>query len=126
MSVRVVMLRTWLLTQGGVPMTDRLVPTQATSGAGVIFEYRVAGIMLSRLLRGAHVPVGTAQPLFRLGLQRRNAGYPLDDIVAHTLPRAESSIVPIIQIQVKKSIHIATQGEDAPFVKVMSAAIEVC
>src|SRR5215472_17608318 len=106
MSVRVVMLRTWLLTQGGVSVTDRLVPTHATGGAGVIFEYRVAGIMLSRLLRGAHVPVGTAQPLIRLGLQRRNAGYPLDDIVAHALPREGSSTAPIIQIQVKKSLHL--------------------
>lgn len=55
-------------------MTERLVSTQASSGAGTIFEYRVAAIMLGRLLRGAHVPVGTAQPLARVGLQRRNAG----------------------------------------------------
>lgn len=105
-------------------MTERLVSTQATSGAGTIFEYRVAAIMLGRLLRGAHVPVGTAQPLARVGLQRRNAGYLLDDIVAHTLPREASPVAPIIQIQVKVSLPIATKGEDAAFVKIMAAALD--
>jgi hypothetical protein len=107
-------------------MAERLTSPQATGGAGVIFEYRVAGLMLSRLLRGAHVPVGTEQPLLRVGLQQRNAGYPLDDIVAQTLPREGSPVAPIIRIQVKKSLRIATQDEDAAFVKVMAAAIEVC
>src|SRR5712691_12679201 len=107
-------------------MTERLTSPPATGGAGVIFEYRVAGIMLSRLLRGAHVPVGTVLPLLRVGLQQRNAGYPLDDIVAHTLPREGCTVAPIIQIQVKKSLRIATQNEDAAFVKVIAAAIEVC
>lgn len=107
-------------------MTERLVSTQATSGAGTIFEYRVAAIMLGRLLRGAHVPVGTAQPLARVGLQRRNAGYPLDDIVAHTLPREASPVAPIIQIQVKVSLPIATKSEDAAFVKIMAAALDAC
>jgi hypothetical protein len=106
-------------------MTERLVSTQATSGAGTIFEYRVAAIMLGRLLRRAHVPVGTAQPLARVGLQRRNAGYPLDDIVAHTLPRDASLVGPTIQIQVKMSLLIA-KGEDAAFVKVVAAALDAC
>jgi len=107
-------------------MAGRLVSTQATSGAGTTFEYRVAAIMLSRLLRGAHVPVGTAQPLARVGLQRRNAGYPLDDIVAHTLLREASPIAPVIQIQVKASLPIATKDEGAAFVKVMAAALDAC
>ena len=107
-------------------MAERLVSTQATSGAGTIFEYRVAAIMLGRLLRGVHVPVGTAQPLARVGLQRRNAGYPLDDIVVHTLPREASLVAPAIQIQVKASLPIATKDEDAAFVKVMAAALDAC
>jgi hypothetical protein len=107
-------------------MAERLVSTQATSGAGTIFEYRVAAIMLGRLLRGAHVPVGTTQPLARVGLQRRNAGYPLDDIVAHTLPREASLVAPAIQIQVKVSLPIATKDGDAAFVKVMAAALDAC
>jgi hypothetical protein len=107
-------------------MTERLVSTQATSGAGTIFEYRVAAVMLGRLLRGAHVPVGTAQPLMRVGLQRRNAGYPLDDIVAHTSPREASSAAPTIQIQVKVSLPIATKDKDAALVKVMTAALSAC
>jgi hypothetical protein len=107
-------------------MTERLVSTQATSGAGTVFEYRVAAIMLGRLLRGAHPPIGTAQPLARVGLQRRNAGYPLDDIVAHTLPRESSPVVPTVQIQVKVSLSIATKDKDAAFVKVMAAALDAC
>ena len=43
----------------------------ATGGAGTIFEYRVAAIMFSRLLRGAHIPVGIRLPLARVGLQQR-------------------------------------------------------
>jgi len=107
-------------------MAGRLVSTQATSGAGTIFEYRVAAIMLGRLLRGAHVPIGAAQPLARVGLQRRNAGYPLDDIVAHSLPREASLVAPTIQIQVKVSLAIATKDEDAALVKVMAAALDAC
>jgi hypothetical protein len=107
-------------------MTERPVSTQATSGAGTVFEYRVAAIMLGRLLRSAHVPVGTAQPLARVGLQRRNAGYPFDDIVAHTAPREASFIAPTIQFQVKVSLPIATKDKDAAFVKVMAAALNAC
>jgi hypothetical protein len=107
-------------------MAGGLVSTQATSGAGTIFEYRVAAIMLGRLLRGAHVPVGTAQPLARIGLQRRNAGYPLDDIVAHTFAREASLAAQVIQIQVKTSLTIATKDESAAFVKVMAAALDAC
>lgn len=107
-------------------MAGGAVSTQATSGAGTIFEYRVAAIVLGRLLRGAHLPVGTAQPLAQVGLQRRNAGYPLDDIVAHTLPREASLAAPVLQIQVKVRLPTAAKDEDAAFVKVMAAALETC
>jgi hypothetical protein len=107
-------------------MTGRFVSTQATSGAGTTFEHRVAAIMISRLLRGAHVPFGIAQPLAQLGLQRRNAGYHFDDIVAHTLPREASPVAPTMQIQVKVSLRIATKDKDAAFVKVMAAALDAC
>jgi hypothetical protein len=107
-------------------MAGGLVSTQATSGAGTIFEYRVAAVMLGRLLRGAHLPVGTAQPLAQVGLQRRNVGYPLDDIVAHTLPREASLAAPVLQIQVKVKLPTATKDEGSAFVKVLATALETC
>ncbi len=102
-------------------MAGLLTSPQATGGAGVIFEYRVAAIMLSRLIRGATVPVGTQLPIFRVGFQQRNAGYALDDIVAHTLPRGNSP-APRIQFQAKKRIGITAQ--DREFRRVMAAAVE--
>ena len=102
-------------------MAGQLTSPQATGGAGVIFEYRVAAIMLSRLIRGATVPVGTQLPIFRVGFQQRNAGYALDDIVAHTLPRGNSP-TPRIQFQAKKRIGITAQ--DREFRRVMAAAVE--
>ena len=101
-------------------MAERLTSPQATGGAGVIFEFRVAAIMLSRLIRGATVPVGTQLPIFRIGFQQRNAGYALDDIVAHTLPRGNSP-APRIQFQAKKRIAITAQ--DREFRRVMAAAV---
>lgn len=101
-------------------MVELLTSPQATGGAGVIFEYRVAAIMLSRLIRGATVPVGTQLPLFRVGFQQRNSGYALDDIVAHSLPRGNSP-APRIQFQAKKRIGITAQ--DREFRRVMAAAV---
>jgi hypothetical protein len=89
----------------------------------VIFEYRVAAIMLSRLIRGATVPVGPQLPIFRVGFQQRNAGYALDDIVAHALPRGNTP-APRIQFQAKKRIGITAQ--DREFRKVIAAAIVTC
>jgi len=102
-------------------MAGQLTSPQATGGAGMVFEYRVAAIMLSRLIRGATVPVGTQLPIFRVGFQQRNAGYALDDIVAHLLPRGDSP-PPRVQFQAKKRIGITIQ--DREFCKVMAAAVQ--
>jgi hypothetical protein len=95
----------------------------AAGGAGVIFEYDVAAILLSRLLRGASVPVGIHGPVAQVAFQQSNEGYPLDDVVAygHADPPA---IAPSIQVQVKRRVK-ATAG-DAEFVKVMTAAVAAC
>ena len=87
----------------------------------MVFEYRVAAIMLSRLIRGATLPVGTQLPVFRVGFQQRNAGYMLDDIVAHALPRGDSP-APRIQFQAKKRIGVTAQ--DREFCKVMATAVK--
>ncbi len=102
-------------------MAQQLVSPLATGGDGVVYEYQVAAIMLSRLLRGAHVPVGIDLPISRVALQQRNGGFPLDDIVAY----AGSDDDPVtIQIQVKRTLRL-TRG-NPHLVAVMAAAAEVC
>jgi hypothetical protein len=95
----------------------------STGGAGVIFEYDVAAILMSRLLRGVSVPVGIHAPVARVAFQQSNEGYPLDDVVAwgHA---DQSTVAPSIQIQVKRRIKI-TAG-DSDFTKVMAAAVAAC
>ena len=85
----------------------------------MIFEYRVAAIMLSRLIRGATVPVGISSPS-SASASSSAAGYALDEIVAHTLPRGNSP-APRIQFQAKKRIAITAQ--DREFRRVMAAAV---
>ena len=101
-------------------MAEQLTSPLSTGGAGVVFEYRVAAIMFSRLLRGAHIPVGIQLPVARVALQQRNEGYPFDDIVAYAGSRDDG---PRIQIQVKRSLKVT--GQNAEFVKVMEAALDV-
>jgi hypothetical protein len=95
----------------------------STGGAGVIFEYDVAAILMSRLLRGASIPLGIHGPLARVAFQQGNEDYPLDDVVAygHADPPA---IPPSIQVQVKRRVK-ATAG-DAEFAKVIAAAVAAC
>jgi hypothetical protein len=78
---------------------------------------------MSRLLRGASIPVGIHGPVARVAFQQGNEGYPLDDVVAsgHADPPA---VAPSIQIQVKRRVR-ATAG-DVEFVKVMAAAVAAC
>ncbi|GAB3878092.1 hypothetical protein GCM10027612_01830 [Microbispora bryophytorum subsp. camponoti] len=99
-------------------MTDRPSSPKATGGAGTIFEYQFAAIMFSRLLRGAHVPIGIQLPLDRVGLQQQVTGHPFDDLVAHGFPAPAG---PRIQMQVKQKIHI--RGKDQDFIKVVAAAL---
>ena len=46
---------------------------------------------------GGLISQSARPPLAQVGLQRRKAGYPLDDIVAHTLPREASLAAPVLQ-----------------------------
>jgi hypothetical protein len=78
---------------------------------------------MSRLLRGASVPVGFHGPVARVAFQQSNQGFPLDDVVAygHADP---CQVAPSIQIQVKRRIK-ATAG-DAEFRKFVAAAVAAC
>ena len=49
------------------------VSPAASGGAGTLFEYRVAAIMLTHLLRGTHPP-GLLLPVLGIGLQQRVRG----------------------------------------------------
>ncbi|MFI7640545.1 hypothetical protein [Nonomuraea sp. NPDC049400] len=86
----------------------------------MIFEYRLAAMLLSRMLRRAHVPVGIQQPIERVALQQRFAGSAFDDIVLRT---GETLRGPSIEIQVKK--RLAVNGSNTEFVKVMETALTV-
>jgi tetratricopeptide (TPR) repeat protein len=100
-------------------MSDKVASPKATGGAGTVFEYRVAAIMLAMLLRGAAPPIGTQLPFTRIGLQQRVTGHTLDDIVAFTgaAPRGTR-----IQMQVKLTIQV--RGKDPVFAEVMAAAVK--
>lgn len=121
MSVVLITLQAIGQTASEVPVTGRPASPLSTGGAGVIFEYHVAAIMLSRLIRGASVPVGIHGPILRVAFQQGNEGYPLDDVVAHADPFGAATS---IQIQVKRRIQV-TAG-DPELVKVMAAAVEAC
>ncbi|MEC3915961.1 hypothetical protein [Nocardia sp. CDC160] len=101
-------------------MTDQLVSPQATGGAGFVFEYHVATLLFSKLLRGAHVPVGIDLPLSRVALQQRNRGFPLDDVVAFADSQGSSVS---LEFQVKRRLQV-TAG-DPDFAEVMRSACAV-
>jgi hypothetical protein len=96
MSVAHVIVAARIRTASEVPVAERPSSPLSTGGAGVIFEYEVAAILMSRLVRGASVPVGMRTPVARVAFQQGNEGYPLDDIVArgHADPPA---VAPSIQ-----------------------------
>ncbi|MEV0346985.1 hypothetical protein AB0H88_14570 [Nonomuraea sp. NPDC050680] len=87
----------------------------------MIFEYRLAAMLFSRMLRRAHVPVGIQQPIERVALQQRIVGSAFDDIVLQTGDALQG---PSIEIQVKK--RLAVSGSNTEFVKVMESALTVC
>ncbi|MFE9750241.1 hypothetical protein ACFYOT_35500 [Saccharothrix saharensis] len=76
------------------------VSPEATGGAGTIDEYRFAAVNLVKLLRGDMAP-GLSAPIAAVGLQRREAGNILDDVVLQTGP--ESSALRIAY-QVKRTM----------------------
>lgn len=73
----------------------------STGGAGTIYEYRVAAVVLARLLRGDRV-IGLEVPVTEVRLQQRIAGSFLDDVIAVTdhpgAPRLQ------VDIQVKRAV----------------------
>jgi hypothetical protein len=115
-------IRTGAERERGAVAGQRSSPL-STGDAGGIYEYDVGAILLSRLLRGASIPVGIHAPVVRVAFQQSNEGYPLDDVVAwgRADPPGEE---PRIQVQVKRSIK-ATAG-DAEFVKVMTQVVTAC
>lgn len=123
MSVVHVIVAARTRTASEIPVARHLSSPLSAGGAGVIFEYDVAAILMSRLLRGASVPVGIHGPVARVAFQQSNEGFPLDDVVAwgHADPPA---IAPTIQVQVKR--RVSATGGDAEFIKVMAAAVTAC
>ena len=123
MSVVPVIVATRTRTASEVLVARHPSSPLSTGGAGVIFEYDVAAILMSRLVRGASVPVGIHGPVARVAFQQGNEGYPLDDVVAwgHANPPA---VAPSIEVQVKR--HVRATAGDAEFVKVMAAAVAAC
>ncbi|WP_148086264.1 hypothetical protein [Actinocorallia herbida] len=101
-------------------MSDGVSPI-ATGGAGTIFEYRVAAVLLGRLLRGALVPIGMRLPMGWVELQQGIDGRDFDDIV---VTAGGENPAPSIEIQVKRRLRIT--GSDADFIKVMRTAAGVC
>jgi hypothetical protein len=73
----------------------------STGGAGTIYEYRVAAVVLAKLLRGDRV-IGLEAPVTEVRLQQRIAGSYLDDVIAV----ADHPGVPRLQvdIQVKRAV----------------------
>jgi len=95
----------------------QVVSPQASGGAGHLFEYRVAAVMLAHLLCKTRPP-GLQVPVASVGLQQRALGYVLDDIVVH------AELGPLsTQFQVKRSVTITPS--DAEFVDVVDQALEV-
>lgn len=81
---------------------------QATGGAGTNFEYRLAAIAFSALLRGIPIP-GLVPPVEAVGLQQRVAGFALDDVVVWG--RA-ASLEQTIEYQVKRTLVPIASDDD--------------
>ena len=89
----------------------------ATGGAGHIFEYRIAAIMLAHLL-GHTRPPGLEVELAKVGMQQRALGYDLDDIVLY----AESGPL-TTEFQVKLTVTVTPS--DREFLDFVSQALQV-
>ncbi|MGI8335986.1 hypothetical protein ACRYCC_39090 [Actinomadura scrupuli] len=100
-------------------MANGMASPEATGGAGTLFEYRVAALAFSRLLRGAHVPVGIDLPVESVALQQRVAGSVLDDIVMRASSAHRSTS---IEFQVKKTLAIT--GSSEALISVLGQAAE--
>ncbi|HCT76301.1 MAG TPA: hypothetical protein DGT23_06870 [Micromonosporaceae bacterium] len=87
----------------------------AAGGAGTLYEYRVAAILLTHLLAGSHPP-GLLVPVHRVGLQQRVRGYYLDDVVVFGEPGSTST-----EFQIKRTLKVT--AKDKPFGEAVSQAL---
>lgn len=76
------------------------VSPEATGGAGTIDEYRFAAVNLVKLLR-SDIASGLPVPVAAVGLQRREAGSLLDDVVLYAAPDSDAMRV---EYQVKRTM----------------------
>lgn len=94
---------------------------QATGGAGTIFEYRFAAVVLAALLRGDAVP-GLEVPVEQVGLQQRIAGHPLDDVVAFGSGQHGQ---PFVEYQVKRKLRpVAGDGDFVAVIQQCLSALD--
>lgn len=100
-------------------MANGVASPEATGGAGTIFEYRLAALAMSRLLRGAHPPVGPHRPVIGVALQQRVAGSLLDDVVMRA---GSADLSTAIEFQVKKTLSVT--GSSAELISVLGQAME--
>lgn len=73
----------------------------STGGAGTIYEYRVAAIVLAALLRGDRVE-GLEVPVTEVRLQQRIAGSYLDDVIA--VAEHGGAVALQVDFQVKRTV----------------------
>jgi len=73
----------------------------STGGAGTIYEYRVAAVVLAALLRGDRVE-GLEVPVTEVGLQQRIAGSYLDDVTA--VAEHAGAVLLRVEFQVKRAV----------------------
>ena len=73
----------------------------SSGGAGTIYEYRVAAVVLAALLRGDRV-IGLEVPLTGVRLQQRIAGSYLDDLIAVADHPGAARLQ--VDIQVKRTV----------------------
>lgn len=81
----------------------------STGGAGTIYEYRVAAVVLAKLLRGDRV-VGLEVPVTEVRLQQRIAGSYLDDVIA--VADHPGAVRLQVDIQVKRAVDPVPSDEE--------------
>jgi energy-coupling factor transporter ATP-binding protein EcfA2 len=86
-----------------------VVSPLSTGGAGTIFEYRVAAVVLAALLRGDRVP-GLEVPVTEVRLQQRIADHYLDDVIAIADHPGEAPLQ--VDFQVKRSLNPVPSDEE--------------
>jgi hypothetical protein len=96
-------------SQAAKPSETAAVSPLATGGAGTVFEYRVAAVVLAALLRHDGI-IGLGGPVETVGLQQRALGYQLDDIVVKGLTPSGMELV--VENQVKRDLHPVASNDD--------------